>query len=123
MGRAVAPARCTVPAPVRFLRWDRTGAGKGRQAMMRYGILAVLLVAVGFGCIKLGERGSRAVERLLADRVENGLAVLGIDWAEVRADGLRIELHGHAPDILARDLALDTARATASIAVVAKLVA
>ena len=85
---------------------------------MRYGILAVLLVAVGFGCIKLGERGSRAVERLLADRVENGLAVLGIDWAEVRADGLRLEVHGHAPDFFARGLALDSARATASIAMV-----
>jgi OOP family OmpA-OmpF porin len=78
----------------------------------------MLLVAIGFGCIRLGAYGARAVERLLADRVESGLAVLGIDWAEVRADGLRLELHGHAPDILARDLALDTARATAPNAVV-----
>jgi OOP family OmpA-OmpF porin len=84
--------------------------------MIRYGIFALLLVAIGFGCIRLGERGAGALERLLIDRVENGLAVLGMDWAEVRADGLRLELHGHAPDIAARDLALASARATASIA-------
>jgi OOP family OmpA-OmpF porin len=86
--------------------------------MMRYGLLAFLLAVVGYGCIQLAERGARAFEQLLIDRVENGLAVLGIDWAEVRADGLRLELHGHAPDIFARDLALDSARATASIATV-----
>ncbi|MGR3717059.1 MAG: OmpA family protein [Thermohalobaculum sp.] len=86
--------------------------------MMRHAIFALILVAVGFGCIRLGERGARALERLLIDRVEHGLAVLGIDWAEVRADGLRLELHGHAPDIFAHDLALESARATAPIAVV-----
>jgi OOP family OmpA-OmpF porin len=86
--------------------------------MMRHAIFVTILVAVGFGCIRLGERGARALERLLIDRVEHGLAVLEIDWAEVRADGLRLELHGHAPDIFARDLALESARATAPIAVV-----
>jgi len=86
--------------------------------MMRHAIFALVLVAVGFGCIRLGERGARALEQLLIDRVEYGLAVLEIDWAEVRADGLRLELHGHAPDIFARDLALESARATAPIAVV-----
>jgi len=86
--------------------------------MMRHAIFALLLVAVGFGCIWLGARGARALEQLLIDRVEHGLAVLEIDWAEVRADGLRLELHGHAPDIFAHDLALESARATAPIAVV-----
>ena len=86
--------------------------------MIRHGIFALLLVAVGFGCVRLGERGARAIERLLIDRVENGLSVLEIGWAEVRADGLRLELHGHAPDISARDLALETAGATAPIAVI-----
>jgi len=85
---------------------------------MRHVIFALLLVAVGFGGIRLGERGAWALERLLINRVEHGLAVLEIDWAEVRADGLRLELHGHAPDIFARDLALESARATAPIAVV-----
>jgi len=86
--------------------------------MVRHAIFVTILVAVGFGCIRLGERGARALERLLIDRVEHGLAVLEIDWAEVRADGLRLELHGRAPDIFARDLALESARATAPIAVV-----
>jgi len=86
--------------------------------MARLAIFALILVAVGFGCIRLGESGARALERLLIDRVESGLAVLEIDWAEVRADGLRLELHGHAPDIFAHDLALESARATAPIAVV-----
>ena len=86
--------------------------------MMRQAIFAAILVAVGFGCIRLGEHGARALERLLIDRVEQGLVVLEIDWAEVRADGLRLELHGRAPDTFARDLALESARATAPIAVV-----
>ncbi|MCH8952677.1 MAG: hypothetical protein IID49_11235, partial [Proteobacteria bacterium] len=86
--------------------------------MVRQAIFALMVVAVGFGCIGLAERGARALERLLIDRVEHGLAVLEIDWAEIRADGLRLELHGHAPDIFARDLALESARATAPIALV-----
>lgn len=86
--------------------------------MIRYGFFALLLMAIGFGCVRLAERSARAVEQLLTDRVEHGLEVLGFDWAEARADGLRVELRGHAPDIFARDLALDSARATASIAMV-----
>jgi OOP family OmpA-OmpF porin len=86
--------------------------------VIRYGIFALLLAAVGFGCIRLGERGARALERLLIDRVEHGLAVLDIDWAKVRVDGLRLELHGRAPDVFARDLALESVRAIASIATV-----
>jgi OOP family OmpA-OmpF porin len=85
---------------------------------MRYLIFALLVAGIGFGCIRLAGHGARALERLLIDRVENGLAVLEIGWAEVRADGLRIEVHGRAPDIFARDLALESARATAPIAVV-----
>ena len=86
--------------------------------MIRHGMFALLVVAIGFGCVWLGERGAKALEQLLIDRVENGLAVLEIDWAEVRADGLRLELHGQAPDIFAHDLAFESARATAPIAVV-----
>jgi OOP family OmpA-OmpF porin len=85
---------------------------------MRYVIFALLVAGIGFGCIRLADHGARALERLLIGRVENGLAVLEIGWAEVRADGLRIEVHGRAPDIFARDLALESARATAPIAVV-----
>ena len=86
--------------------------------MVRHGIFALILVAVGAGCLWLGERGARAIERLLVERVEHGLGVLGIDWARLDADGFRLELHGHAPDAAAHDLALETARATAPFAVV-----
>jgi OOP family OmpA-OmpF porin len=96
----------------------KQGPEKERRLVLRHGIFAILLAATGAACLHLGERGAMAFERLLLDRVENGLAVLDIDWAQVSADGLRMELRGHAPDLFARDLALESARATASIAVV-----
>jgi len=79
-------------------------------------IFALIVAAVGYASVDLGQRGARAVERLLADRVAQGLAVLQLDWAEVRVDGLEVALRGHAPDGFARDLALESARATASVA-------
>ncbi len=84
--------------------------------MRRILIFSVVLAAVGFGCLLIGERGARSLERLMLDRVGNGLAAIGIDWAELHADGLRLDLRGHAPDIYAHDLALETARATAPYA-------
>jgi OOP family OmpA-OmpF porin len=86
--------------------------------MFRYAIFGLLLAATGLASVRLGERGARAFEQLMIDRIERGLVVLEIDWAEVRANGLRLELRGHAPDIYARDLALEFSRATAPIAVV-----
>jgi OOP family OmpA-OmpF porin len=116
--RAAAPDRCAIRAAVQFRR-----AGSGMSPRKPWGrlvrrliIFALVLAAVGYACAHLGQRGARAVERLLADRVENGLVVLGLDWASVRADGLRVEISGHAPDLLARDLALESARSTAPLA-------
>lgn len=86
--------------------------------MRRVLIFSVVLVAVGYACLWLGARGSRSVERLLVDRATDGLAAIGLDWAEMRADGLHLEIHGHAPDLFAHDLALETARATAPFATV-----
>ena len=86
--------------------------------MLRYAVFAALVAGVGFACVELGARGARSVEDLLVNRVTTGLAALQLDWAAVRADGLRLTLHGHAPDIFARDLALESAQATAPIAVV-----
>ena len=86
--------------------------------MIRHGIFALLVAAIGWGCVQLGARGARGLERLLIDRVENGWAVLEIDWAEMRADGMHLEMHGHAPDSFAQDLALESARATAPMAIV-----
>lgn len=79
--------------------------------MLRYAILALVLAAVGAGGLWLGERGARALEGALLQRVSSGLEVVGADWAELRADGLRLELRGHAPDAQALRLALVTARA------------
>lgn len=84
--------------------------------MRRLIIFALLLIAVGYACLDLGGRGARAIERLLANRVGNGLAVLEIDWAEIRVDGLRVAISGHAPDVESHDLALQSARATAPFA-------
>ncbi|HSF93428.1 MAG TPA: OmpA family protein [Thermohalobaculum sp.] len=84
--------------------------------MKRLVIFSVILVALGYSLAELGARGARAVERLLTVRVASGLELIGLDWAEVRTDGLRVELHGHAPDLFARDLALESARATAALA-------
>lgn len=77
-----------------------------------------MVAVVGAGCLWLGERGARAIERLLVERVGNGLEVLGIDWAEIDADGLRLELAGHAPDAEMHALALETARSVAPFALV-----
>ena len=84
--------------------------------MTRYLLFGALVICVGLACWDLGYRGARAYERMLTQRVENGLDVLGFRWAEIRADGLKLELHGHAPDVFAQELALESARATAPIA-------
>lgn len=84
--------------------------------MIRHLLFAVLIAATGFGCYDLGKRGARAYEQMLSTRVANGLDVLGFSWARVQADGLRLTIYGHAPDTFARDLALDSARATAPLA-------
>jgi len=95
--------------------------GTEHAGMRRVAIFGLVVAAVLFGCVRFAEHAARSFERLLVDRVQNGLAVLGLDWADVRADGLRVELRGHAPDIYARDLALESARATARPARVADL--
>lgn len=84
--------------------------------MLRYALFAALAVGIGYVCYDLGQRGARAYERMLTERVANGLEVLGFTWARVEADGLRVSIYGHAPDTFARDLALDSARATAPLA-------
>ncbi|MEM7056281.1 MAG: OmpA family protein [Pseudomonadota bacterium] len=84
--------------------------------MLRYLIFAGLVVGLGFAIWDLGQRGARAYERMLAQRVLNGLEILGYSWAEVKTDGLQLELHGHAPDKFERELAFESARATAQVA-------
>lgn len=84
--------------------------------MVRHAIFVLVVAAVGAGCLWLGERGATAVERLVVARVGHGLVVLGIDWAELNADGLRLEIRGHAPNAGSHDLAIETARAIAPFA-------
>ena len=84
--------------------------------MSRYLLFAVIALGIGLSIWEIASRGARAYERMLVARVSNGLEVLGFDWAEIRADGLKLELHGHAPDTFARELALESVRATAPIA-------
>jgi len=85
---------------------------------MRHVLFALIVAVVGYACLRLGDHGARVLERLLIGRAEHGLSLLDLDWAEVQADGLHMELHGHAPDVFARDLALESVRATAPLAVV-----
>ena len=84
--------------------------------MIRYVLFAGLVLAIGFVCFDLGQRGARAYERMQVVRISNGLDALGITWAQIEADGLQLELHGHAPDLFARELALESAQATAPMA-------
>lgn len=84
--------------------------------MFRQLLFIALLAALGAGCYDLGQRGARAYERILADRVASGFEVLGHDWARIEADGLKLSIHGHAPDIDLHDQALASARAAVPLA-------
>ncbi|MEL6999294.1 MAG: OmpA family protein [Pseudomonadota bacterium] len=88
---------------------------------MRYGLFGLLILATALICWDLGRRGAAAYEQMMVQRVENGLDVLGFDWADIRADGLKLELHGHAPDVSAQELAVESAQATAAMARVTNL--
>lgn len=87
--------------------------------MIRYGLFFALILTIGYVCLDLGIRGARAYERMQLQRIDNALSAVGMTWAEARADGLQVQLHGHAPDLFAQEMALETARATAPMAEVA----
>lgn len=84
--------------------------------MLRHLLFIALLAALGAGCYDLGQRGARAYERILTDRVASGFEVLGHDWARIEADGLKLSIHGHAPDLSAHDQALSSAESAAPLA-------
>lgn len=81
--------------------------------MRRLLVFIAILPLIGLGLADLGRRGAVALEGMLKMRVENGLGVLGFDWARVRADGLVIELAGDAPDVDAQTLAVEASRSLA----------
>lgn len=84
--------------------------------MFRYGVFIAIGLVLGFAAYDLGQRGARAYERMQTERIGNALDALGMNWARVDADGLRIQLQGHAPDLFAQELAIESARATAPLA-------
>lgn len=84
--------------------------------MVRYVLFAVLAGVFGLISYDLGQRGARAYEQMLGQRIKNGLSALGIAWADIYVDGLQVELRGHAPDLFARELAVETAQATVPVA-------
>ena len=84
--------------------------------LTRYLLFAALFLALLLTAWDLGRGWARAYERMLVARVSNALSTLELDWARVHGDGLRIRLHGHAPDRFAQELALSSARATAPVA-------
>ncbi|MEM7744877.1 MAG: OmpA family protein [Pseudomonadota bacterium] len=84
--------------------------------MTRYALCSVVFAALLFGGHSLGRWGAAAFESMQVQRIASGLEVLGMRWARIEADGLRIELHGHAPDMFARELALESARVSAPLA-------
>ena len=81
-------------------------------------VFFVIFVGLGLTTWQIATRSSTAYERMLVQRVSNGLEVLGYDWARISADGLKLELRGHASDTFARELALESARANAPFATI-----
>ena len=102
------------PAPL--LQTGRQTTREENQPVFRYGVfIAIALVLLGTA-FDLGRRGARAYENMQVQRIGNALDALGMNWAQIQADGLKIQLHGHAPDLFAQNLALESARATAPAA-------
>ncbi len=68
----------------------------------------VLLVALGTA-VGTGVFLARWIEAKSTGAVKNELAISGIDWAQVRSDGLRVILEGEAPSEIDRFNALEAA--------------
>jgi OOP family OmpA-OmpF porin len=71
----------------------------------------VVLAGFGVGAVKLAETATAWVETTTAERLAEGLAAAGQDWASVAVDGLEVTLAGAAPDETSRFRALEAARA------------
>lgn len=84
----------------------------------RFLLFFVIFLGLGLTIWQAAVRGSKSYEKMLVQRVTNGLEVLGYDWARISADGLKLQLRGHAPDTFSRGLALESARANAPFATI-----
>ncbi|MEM8792779.1 MAG: OmpA family protein [Pseudomonadota bacterium] len=83
--------------------------------MLRALTFAICFCATAVAVYYGGVRGAESYERLLVDRVRHGLEINKVDWARLKSDGLRLEIHGRAPSLEAQNLALRTANAVAPI--------
>ncbi|MEM0923777.1 MAG: hypothetical protein AAGF44_07590, partial [Pseudomonadota bacterium] len=66
--------------------------------MLRLVTFLLVFAAVAVGVVLGGQWGAKTYQRLMAERLEQGLGVLGMGWVEARIDGLQVELRGEAPD-------------------------
>lgn len=87
------------------------------MAFLRGTLLVLFLGAAGLGCAAAGQWAAGLYGELLAARLAAAMAAVRLDWAELRVDGLRVDLHGHAPDPYAQALAAETVRLAAPRAV------
>ncbi|MBY8976335.1 OmpA family protein [Rhodobacteraceae bacterium NNCM2] len=84
--------------------------------MIRYAVFATGLLLTCGAIYEGGRRGAETYERMVVDRIRQGLSAIDIDWVRLSADGNRVELRGRAPSVEAQSLALQTAIATAPFA-------
>ena len=81
--------------------------------MRRIVVFAILFASVGLAAWGAGRWASAAYEKMLETRIRQGLATLGIGWAEADVDGLRVTIAGQAPNQEAKTLALGAVAAIA----------
>jgi len=79
-------------------------------------VFVAIWAGLGVGAWVLGQEGARAYERILGTRVQAGLAAARLGWAEVAVSGREVTLSGHAPDLFAQELAVETVAAVAPLA-------
>lgn len=84
--------------------------------MMRFATFFLFAIAGAIAIYQGGRTGAASLERMTLLRVEQGFAVLDIDWVTLSGDGLLIDMRGRAPNLEAQELAAKTARATAPYA-------
>ncbi|MEM7506232.1 MAG: OmpA family protein [Pseudomonadota bacterium] len=82
--------------------------------MIRYLTFVAFFATTAIGIYLAGQRGAAVYETLMVERVRQGFAVLEVDWITLKSDGLRLELHGRAPNVEGQALAARTARAIAA---------
>jgi OOP family OmpA-OmpF porin len=86
------------------------------MALLRATLLIMFLGGAAWVCLLAGERAAALYEETLATRLAAALSALRLDWAEARVDGLRVALHGRAPDPHAQALARETVALAAPFA-------